>query len=132
MNCVSQSRCGSKQEENIIIECVQKYPALDIIIADHDKHRSKQSGVCVKLEYDIFYIPMSRESYELLKDYEGITIGACCGQSRCYVCQAYGQVHIDVSVMRFEEEITEEQARQFQMDLEICYTDFNRLLSSNS
>lgn len=33
--------------------------------------------------------------------------------------------------MNAAEEITEEQARQFQMDLEICYTDFNRLLSSN-
>jgi hypothetical protein len=33
--------------------------------------------------------------------------------------------------MNAAEEITEDQARQFQMDLEICYTDFNRLLSSN-
>jgi hypothetical protein len=33
--------------------------------------------------------------------------------------------------MNAAEEITEEQARQFQMDLEICYNDFNRLLSSN-
>ncbi|CAF0836915.1 unnamed protein product [Adineta steineri] len=33
--------------------------------------------------------------------------------------------------MNAADEITDEQARQFQMDLEICYTDFNRLLSSN-
>ncbi|CAF3695764.1 unnamed protein product [Rotaria sordida] len=33
--------------------------------------------------------------------------------------------------MNAAEDITEEQARQFQMDLEICYNDFNRLLSSN-
>lgn len=33
--------------------------------------------------------------------------------------------------MNAADEITEEQARQFQMDLEICYTDFNRLLSSS-
>jgi hypothetical protein len=33
--------------------------------------------------------------------------------------------------MNAAEEITEDQARQFQMDLEICYTDFNRLLSSH-
>jgi ESCRT-I complex subunit VPS28 len=33
--------------------------------------------------------------------------------------------------MSAAEEITEDDARQFQMDLEICYTDFNRLLSSN-
>jgi len=32
--------------------------------------------------------------------------------------------------MSAAEEITEDQARQFQMDLEICYSDFNRLLSS--
>ena len=33
--------------------------------------------------------------------------------------------------MNAAEEITEEQARQFQMDLEICYNDFSRLLSTN-
>ncbi len=33
--------------------------------------------------------------------------------------------------MNAAEEITDDQARQFQMDLEICYNDFNRLLSSN-
>ena len=33
--------------------------------------------------------------------------------------------------MNAAEEITAEQAREFQMDLEICYNDFNRLLSSN-
>ena len=33
--------------------------------------------------------------------------------------------------MNAADEITEDQARQFQMDLEICYTDFNRLLSSS-
>lgn len=35
-----------------------------------------------------------------------------------------------LSSMNAAEEISEDQARQFQMDLEICYTDFNRLLSS--
>lgn len=29
------------------------------------------------------------------------------------------------------EEITDEQAREFQLDLEICYSDFNRLLAAN-
>lgn len=33
--------------------------------------------------------------------------------------------------MNAAEEITEDQARQFQMDLEICFSDFNRLLASN-
>lgn len=33
--------------------------------------------------------------------------------------------------MNAAEEITEDQARQFQLDLEICYNDFTRLLSSN-
>jgi VPS28 protein len=33
--------------------------------------------------------------------------------------------------MNASEEITEEQARQFQMDLEMCYSDFGRLLSSS-
>jgi hypothetical protein len=33
--------------------------------------------------------------------------------------------------MNAAEEISEEQARQFQMDLEICYNDFSRLLSTN-
>jgi hypothetical protein len=33
--------------------------------------------------------------------------------------------------MTAAEEITEEKAREFQMDLEICYSDFNRILSSN-
>jgi hypothetical protein len=33
--------------------------------------------------------------------------------------------------MNAAQEITDDQARQFQMDLEICYNDFNRLLSSN-
>ncbi|UJR32234.1 hypothetical protein I4U23_019700 [Adineta vaga] len=33
--------------------------------------------------------------------------------------------------MNAAEEITDDQARQFQMDLEICYNDFNRLLASN-
>jgi len=30
------------------------------------------------------------------------------------------------------QEITDEQVRQFQMDLEICYNEFNRLLSTNT
>ncbi len=38
---------------------------------------------------------------------------------------------ISLTNMNAAEEITEEQARQFQMDLEICYNEFNRLLSSN-
>ena len=33
--------------------------------------------------------------------------------------------------MSAAEEIMEEQAGQFRMDLEICYNDFNRLLSSS-
>ncbi|CAF0872034.1 unnamed protein product [Adineta ricciae] len=33
--------------------------------------------------------------------------------------------------MNAVEEITDEQAREFQMDLEICYNDFSRLLASN-
>ncbi|CAF2886028.1 unnamed protein product [Rotaria sp. Silwood2] len=33
--------------------------------------------------------------------------------------------------MNAAEEITEDQARQFQMDLEICFSEFNRLLASN-
>ncbi|CAF4919034.1 unnamed protein product, partial [Rotaria sp. Silwood1] len=33
--------------------------------------------------------------------------------------------------MNAAEEITDDQARQFQMDLEICFSEFNRLLSSN-
>lgn len=33
--------------------------------------------------------------------------------------------------MNAAEELTDDQARQFQLDLEICYTDFNRILSSN-
>ncbi|UJR14547.1 hypothetical protein I4U23_001543 [Adineta vaga] len=32
--------------------------------------------------------------------------------------------------MNAAEEITEEQARQFQLDLETCYSEFNRLLTS--
>ncbi len=32
--------------------------------------------------------------------------------------------------MTAADEITEDQARTFQMDLEMCYNDFNRLLSS--
>lgn len=33
--------------------------------------------------------------------------------------------------MNASEEITEDQARQFQMDLEISFSDFNRLLAAN-
>ena len=33
--------------------------------------------------------------------------------------------------MNAAEEISEDQERQFQLDLEICCTDFNRLLLSN-
>ncbi|CAF0961978.1 unnamed protein product [Adineta steineri] len=33
--------------------------------------------------------------------------------------------------MNAAEEITDDQARQFQMDLDICFTEFNRLLSAN-
>lgn len=33
--------------------------------------------------------------------------------------------------MNAAEEISEDQARQFQMDLEMCYLDFNKILSTN-
>ena len=32
--------------------------------------------------------------------------------------------------MNAADEITDEQARQFQLDLETCYSEFNRLLAS--
>lgn len=101
---------SASELRSIILDLAARYPPTRDVIDEHEKTRSRQSGVCVTLEYDTFYIAMSEKEYDFLCDnYDGVDLGACCGQSRCYVCKAYGHVHVGTSDMEFLEDISDEQ-----------------------